>query len=172
MEASWAEHRGSMNIRNVGILSQHYTASRPEDGCSIDLRNIGILPQHYTGSQPEEGGSMDPETSVPYHSTTRVTTQKTSTWNITTVKVSKLAKGKLSLCLIKYHTVKIYGGIGRISLRIFNVGTSWRWVVIFTLRPLIPWYPLDRRLENYRSTSGNICSILGGHEDHLMSHLL
>jgi len=24
----------------------------PEDGCSMDLWNVGILPQHYTASQP------------------------------------------------------------------------------------------------------------------------
>jgi hypothetical protein len=32
----------------------------PEDGDSMDLKNYGILPQHYTTSQPsEDGGSMD-----------------------------------------------------------------------------------------------------------------
>jgi len=28
-------------------------AFRPEDGGSMDLRNVGILPQHYTASQPQ-----------------------------------------------------------------------------------------------------------------------
>jgi len=27
-------------------------ASQPEDGGSMDLPNVGILPQHYTASQP------------------------------------------------------------------------------------------------------------------------
>jgi hypothetical protein len=48
-----------MDLRNVGILPQHYTASQPEDGGGMDLRNVGILPQHYTASQPEDGGSME-----------------------------------------------------------------------------------------------------------------
>jgi len=38
----------------------------PEDGGSMDIWNVGILPQHYS-----------------------VSTQKTLTWNITTVKASK-----------------------------------------------------------------------------------
>jgi hypothetical protein len=48
-------------LRNVGILPQHYTSSQHrEDGGSMDLRNIGILPQHYMSSQHrEDGGSMD-----------------------------------------------------------------------------------------------------------------
>jgi len=31
----------------------------PEDWGSMDLRNTGILTQHYTTSQPEDGGNMD-----------------------------------------------------------------------------------------------------------------
>jgi hypothetical protein len=53
------EDRGRNDLRNVGILPQHYMASQirrllletPEDGGSMDLRNVGILPQHYTVSQ-------------------------------------------------------------------------------------------------------------------------
>jgi hypothetical protein len=60
------ENGGSMDLRNVGILPQHYIASQqrrirleslskphslhPEDGGSIVLRNVGILPYHYTAS--------------------------------------------------------------------------------------------------------------------------
>jgi hypothetical protein len=33
-------------------LPQEYTASEHEDGGSMVLRNVGILPQHYTASQP------------------------------------------------------------------------------------------------------------------------
>jgi hypothetical protein len=40
-----------------------------------------------------------------------------------------------------------------------DLGTSWRWVVSFTLRSLCarrkgPWYPLDRRLGGPQSRSG------------------
>jgi hypothetical protein len=45
------EDGGSMFLRNVGILPQHYTALQPEDGGSIVLRNVGILPQQYMTSQ-------------------------------------------------------------------------------------------------------------------------
>jgi hypothetical protein len=38
-------------LRNVGILPQHYTASKPEDGGIMDLRNFGIIQQNYTASQ-------------------------------------------------------------------------------------------------------------------------
>jgi hypothetical protein len=36
-----------------------------------------------------------------------------------------------------------------------DLGTRWKWVVSFTLRPLYPqrkspWYPLDRRLGGFR----------------------
>jgi hypothetical protein len=42
---------------------------------------------------------------------------------------------------------------------ILDLGTRWRWVVIFTPRPLYPqgkssWYPLDRRLGGAQSRSG------------------
>jgi hypothetical protein len=57
-----------MDLWNVGILPQHYTASqlrrpRPEGGRSMDLRKVCIL-QQYTGSQlrgprSEDGSSMD-----------------------------------------------------------------------------------------------------------------
>jgi hypothetical protein len=43
--------------------------------------------------------------------------------------------------------------------RLLDLGTSWRWVVSFTLRLLYPrekspWYPLDRRLDGLQSWSG------------------
>jgi len=28
------------------------TTQKTEDGCSMDLWNVGVLPQHYTASQP------------------------------------------------------------------------------------------------------------------------
>jgi hypothetical protein len=37
-------------------------------------------------------------------------------------------------------------GSGGIAPRIFNLGTRWRWVVSFTIRPPYRWYLLDRRL--------------------------
>jgi hypothetical protein len=42
-------------------------ASQPEDGCSKVLRNVGILSRHYTALQPEDEGSKSSETLVSYH---------------------------------------------------------------------------------------------------------
>jgi hypothetical protein len=44
----------SMNLWNVGILSQHDTTRHhnTEDGGSMDLWNVCILPQHYKASRP------------------------------------------------------------------------------------------------------------------------
>jgi len=39
-----------------------------------------------------------------------------------------------------------YWGIGGVAPRIWNLGGRWKWVVIFTLRPLFPPLALDRRL--------------------------
>jgi hypothetical protein len=68
-----SEDGGSKVLRNVGILPHHYTVSQPsEDGGSKVLRNVGILPHHYTASQPnEDGGRKSSETLVSYHITTR-----------------------------------------------------------------------------------------------------
>jgi hypothetical protein len=49
---------------------------------------------------------------------------------------------------IKHYAMKAYG---RVDPRVLVLGTSWRWVVSFTPRPLYlqrksPRYPLDRRL--------------------------
>jgi hypothetical protein len=65
----------------------------------------------------------------------------------------------LSLCLTKHHAMKTYCGSGGIAPRILDLGTRWRWVVIFIPRPLYPqgnspWYPLDRRLGGPQSRSG------------------
>jgi hypothetical protein len=51
-----------------------------------------------------------------------------------------------------------YGG-GCIDPHSFYLGTSWKWVVIFTSRPLYPrgkspWFPLDRRLGGPQNRSG------------------
>jgi hypothetical protein len=61
--------------------------------------------------------------------------------------------------VFKYHTMKTYWGNGGITPRILNLGTRWRWVVSFTLRPLYPRskslrYPLDGRLDGPQSRSG------------------
>jgi len=65
----------------------------PEDECRMDLWNAGILPQHYTDPDdknlhPDDGGSMEHWNVgiLPLHG---VTTQKTSTWNITAVNTSE-----------------------------------------------------------------------------------
>jgi len=54
-----------------------------------------------------------------------------------------------SLCLTKYHAMKTYWGNGVIDPRIRNLGTRWKWVVSFALRPFYPRgkgrrYLLDR----------------------------
>jgi hypothetical protein len=52
--------------------------------------------------------------------------------------VCKEVKVKLSLCLTKHHAMKAYCGSGGEAPRILYLGTRWRSVVIFTLRPLHP----------------------------------
>jgi hypothetical protein len=56
--------------------------------------------------------------------------------------------------------VKAYWGSGGIAPGIVDLGTRWRSVVSFTLRPLYlqgksPWYPLDRRLGGSQSRPGH-----------------
>jgi hypothetical protein len=55
--------------------------------------------------------------------------------------------------------MKTYWGSGGTAPRILDLGTRWRWVVSFTLRPLCPqgkshWYLLDRRLGGPQSFFG------------------
>jgi len=38
------------------MLGYNFISLHPEDGGSLDLRNVGILPQHYTASQPRRRG--------------------------------------------------------------------------------------------------------------------
>jgi len=45
---------GSKDLRNFGILSQHYTAWQPEDKWSKIFWNVSILPQNYTASAPRK----------------------------------------------------------------------------------------------------------------------
>jgi len=68
------------------------------------------------------------------------------------------SRGKLPLCLTKYHDIKgdWSGGIAPI---IFSLDPVWRWVVSFTPRPRYPrekrpCYPLDRRLGGPQITKG------------------
>jgi hypothetical protein len=69
-------------------------------------------------------------------------------------------KVKLSLCLTNYTLLhKRVWGSGCIGPRFLDLGTSWRWVVSFTLRSLYhrgksPRYPLDRMLGGSQSRSG------------------
>jgi hypothetical protein len=51
---------------------------------------------------------------------------------------------ELSLCLIKHHATKTYGG-ARYNSTILDLGTRCGWVVSFMCRPLYSQYPLDRR---------------------------
>jgi hypothetical protein len=46
-----------------------------------------------------------------------------------------VSEGNMFLCLLKHHTVKIYGGVNVITPRILNFCTGGR-LVIFILRPL------------------------------------
>jgi hypothetical protein len=55
--------------------------------------------------------------------------------------------------------MKAYWGMEAQLHSFFELGTKWRWGVIFTLQPLYvqgksPWYPLDRRLDGLQSRSG------------------
>jgi hypothetical protein len=45
-------------------------------------------------------------------------------------------------------------GSGCIDPHFLDLGTSWRWVVSFTSRPLYPRYPVNRRLGGPHSRSG------------------
>jgi hypothetical protein len=46
MEAAWTSE--------TFVSYDSITRRHPEDGGSMDLRNVGILPQHYTASHPED----------------------------------------------------------------------------------------------------------------------
>jgi hypothetical protein len=76
-------------------------------------------------------------------------------WNYCTYLGKKI---KLSLCLTKHHTMKVYWDGGNLHA-FFDLGTRCKWVASFTLRPLYPqgkspWYPLDRRPGGPQSRSG------------------
>jgi hypothetical protein len=47
----------------------------------------------------------------------------------------------------KHDNMEACRGSGDIAPRILNLGTRWRWVVSFTLRPLCPWYHLRKGRE-------------------------
>jgi hypothetical protein len=62
--------------------------------------------------------------------------------------------------------MKAYWGSGGIT-PFFDLGTRWRWVVSFTLRPLYsqrksPWYPLDKRLVGPQSYHTKLSENLKG----------
>jgi hypothetical protein len=64
--------------------------SMRDEGCT-DLWNVGDLPQHYRASQPRRWRKhWPPKRWYPTTTLHGVTTQKTSTWNTTAVKASKL----------------------------------------------------------------------------------
>jgi hypothetical protein len=65
-----------------------------------------------------------------------------------------LVKVKLSQCLIKYQAMKMYWASVGVAPRILNPSIRWKWVVIFTPRPLYPQYPLDSGLGGPQSQSG------------------
>jgi hypothetical protein len=62
--------------------------------------------------------------------------------------------------LIEHYAMKAYWGSGGIASRILDLGTRWRCMVSFTIRPLYfqgrsPWYPLVRGLGGPQSRSGH-----------------
>jgi len=64
--------------------------------------------------------------------------------------------------LTEHHDMKAYWENGGIALRILDLGTRWRWLVSFKLRPLYPqgknpWSTLDRRLGGPQRRSGRGC---------------
>jgi hypothetical protein len=76
-----------------------------------------------------------------------------------TGKMQKKKKVKLSLYLTKHHAIRAYWGSEGIAPRILDLGTRWRGVISFPLRPLYPQgkspcYPLDRRLGGPQNRSG------------------
>jgi len=61
--------------------------------------------------------------------------------------------------LAKHHAMKAYWGVEVYFHSFLDLGTRWRWVVSFTLRPLYsqrksPWCPLDRNLSGPQIRSG------------------
>jgi hypothetical protein len=89
------------------------------------------------------------------HGTSRAVTQSKQHRYTTTTRLPFLLKVKLSLCLTN-QTLRHEGvwGSGCIDPHFLDLGTSWRWVVSFTPRPLYPRYPLDRMLGEPWSRSG------------------
>jgi hypothetical protein len=55
--------------------------------------------------------------------------------------------------------MEVYWGSGSIAPRILDLGTTWKWVISFTPRPLYSqeknrWFPLNRMLGESQSRSG------------------
>jgi hypothetical protein len=69
-----------------------------------------------------------------------------------------MVSGNRGKVVPKHYAMKAYGGVD-INPHFLDLGTSWRWVVSFTPRPLYPRgksprYPLDRRLGGPQGRSG------------------
>jgi hypothetical protein len=64
----------------------------------------------------------------------------------------KTARGKV----VPLHAIKAHKGNGGTDPLILNLGTIWRWMLSFTLRPLYHQYPLRRRPCTYRQCHYNI----------------
>jgi hypothetical protein len=83
-------------------------------------------------------------------------------WNALKYPVLWLVKGRVVpvLFLTEHHAMKAYWGVEVWIHACFDLGTRWRWVVGFRLRPLYsqgkrPWYPFDRRLSGPQSRESN-----------------
>jgi hypothetical protein len=76
----------------------------------MDHRNIDILPHHYTALEPWRWRQHGPlKRWCPTITLYGVTTQKTSTWNITTVKTSKLASNIFQLFFFSATVLLLHG---------------------------------------------------------------
>jgi hypothetical protein len=70
-----------------------------------------------------------------------------------TINMATLRLAKLSLYFTELRHEDVWGS-GSVTPRILHLATSWRLVVIFTPRPLFPWFPLYWGLNGPHSRSG------------------
>jgi hypothetical protein len=122
-----------------------------------------LPPSHIHFTQKREAVQTS-ETLVPTTKLHCVTTQKTSTWNITIGEASNLAKLKavLTFNYAPRHE-DVWGSIG-ITPRILNIGTNWERTVSppsrFTSGGKSSRYPLDKRMDDDEEKNSWPCLLL------------